>query len=111
MTIITPLRKVLAETVLLFGKVTRPKSYTPAPPTPLETEEAQQASGGSQRLSVAIVVGRILVLITGIAAAYLAVGSWMFPDWFYGFIWKRGIASLDYWAAGFFYWLDDRPGT
>ncbi|HEY1422843.1 MAG TPA: hypothetical protein VGF20_05280 [Candidatus Acidoferrum sp.] len=46
-------------------------------------------------------------LLTLTTALYLSVGSWMFPGWFYGFLWDTQFTNLSYWRSGVSYWLDD----
>lgn len=80
-------------------------------PPPADTGASPTSAKSKRNLSVTIVLGRLVVFISGCAALYLAVGAWMFPGWFFGFIWRGKIASPDYWAGGISYWLDGHPTT
>ena len=105
------LRKALSEIVFGFGNRRSERVAHPASSTSPEDEGAPLTISSKRSLGLSVIVGRLLAFICGAAALYLAVGSWMFPGWFFGFVWRGKVASLAYLGTGVSYWLDEHPGT
>ncbi len=51
-------------------------------------------------------VKRVFTLMSVVLAVYLLVGCWMFPDWWYGWLWQRQFADPEYTAEGLHVLLD-----
>jgi hypothetical protein len=49
---------------------------------------------------------RALALLGVVAALYFAIGSSLFPGWYYGLFWNGGLTSADDWAIGVDYWVE-----
>jgi hypothetical protein len=106
------LAKTLGETLSRIGKDRSAEAGPLASlPSPADAGVTSSPAKAKASLRVTMVLGRLVVFISGCLAVYLAVGSWMFPGWFFGFIWRGKIASLDYWGSGVSYWLDGHPTT
>ena len=53
---------------------------------------------------------RILVLFGAVAAPYFAVGSSLFPGWYFGIFWGGKFWNRAWWMDGVSYWLDLHTG-
>jgi hypothetical protein len=51
-------------------------------------------------------IKRVLTLASVVLAVYLLVGCWMFPDWWYSWLWQRQFADPEYTAEGLHVLLD-----
>jgi hypothetical protein len=55
------------------------------------------------------VLVRTSVIVSTIVFLYLAVGTLMFPEWFYSLLWQQRYRDSDYWRAGLDFWLTVEP--
>src|SRR6267143_3141439 len=52
---------------------------------------------------------RCSAVLCPIIFLYLAIGSFMFPEWYYPLLWARLYADSAWWKAGLDFWLTDQP--
>ena len=60
----------------------------------------------SPRTSLVVNLKRFLVLLGTLATLYFAVGTWLFPEWYYGIFWGGKLWNHAWWMDGVSYWAD-----
>jgi hypothetical protein len=58
-----------------------------------------------------VLVKRLLVAAGGLSALYFAIGSWIYPEWFFALFWRGQFMSISMWKDGFFDLLDHNLGS
>ncbi len=77
-----------------------------------ENPSAASSSLPAERLpsKAALNLKRSLVALGAVAAVYFALGSWFFPEWYFGILWGGKFLDRAWWMQGVSYWLDLHTG-
>jgi hypothetical protein len=84
---------------------------------PGETEPEDDALDRRSLRSSALLRGsklldasRFVLALSSIGVAlYFAVGSYLFPDWFFPLLWRGKFWDVEYWKTGIYWLLDNAP--